>query len=209
MSVVGSIYGACALTFPVSCSSSFWFFDASTLTPGLMLTLRTSFSPTKFLISTSNASVSLFFSMLTLMGKLDGVSADHVEVAVPHGSMTVGARERVDVLGIDVSHLVLVALGDTDDQVVLHPVSHCLCLPASHLDPCVRRTMRVRTVRRVATLLREPWWSSILMTFFLGCRSLSYCSHVATSDPTYVCEADSQVTKRLCELALWIVRSYS
>jgi len=57
-------------TFPVSCSSSLVFFDASTSTPGLMVTLRTSFSPTKFLISTSNWSVSLFFSMLTLMGKL-------------------------------------------------------------------------------------------------------------------------------------------
>jgi hypothetical protein len=61
-------------TFPESCSSSLVFFDASMLTPCLMVTLRTSFSPTKFLISTSNWSVSLFFSMLTLMGKLDAVS---------------------------------------------------------------------------------------------------------------------------------------
>lgn len=71
-------------------------------------------------------------------------------------------------MGIDVSHLVLEALGDTDDQVVLPPVSSIAQQPNSTQD-MARHTMRVRTVRRVATLLREPWWSSILMTSFLGC----------------------------------------
>jgi hypothetical protein len=59
-----------ALTLPQSCSSSLVFFDASTSTPGLIMTFRTSFSPMKFLISTSHWSVSLFFSRLTLIGKL-------------------------------------------------------------------------------------------------------------------------------------------
>lgn len=71
-------------------------------------------------------------------------------------------------MGIDVSHLVLEALGDTDDQVVLPRVSstaHGLM----HSPDMAQRTMMVRTVRRVATLLREPWWSSILMRSFLGC----------------------------------------
>lgn len=62
---------ASALTFPVRRSSSFWFLDGSTSTPALITTFRTRFSPMKFLISTSYWSVSLFFSMLTLMGKLD------------------------------------------------------------------------------------------------------------------------------------------
>ena len=39
------------------------------------MTLRTSFSPMKFLISTSQQPVSLFLSRLTLMGKLDNTSA--------------------------------------------------------------------------------------------------------------------------------------
>ena len=77
--------------FPNSCSSSFWFFEGSTSTPGCITTLRTIFSPMKFLcspsalrpllpaqihlqmqtyrISTSNRPVSLFFSTFTLMGK--------------------------------------------------------------------------------------------------------------------------------------------
>ena len=41
---------------PYNCSSSFWFFEGSTSTPGCMTTLRTIFSPMKFLcipISTS------------------------------------------------------------------------------------------------------------------------------------------------------------
>jgi hypothetical protein len=62
--------------------------------------------------------------------------------------------------------------------------------------------MRVRTVRRVATLLREPWWSSIFMTFDLGCASVNACLQSAASDSTYVREADRQVAERLCELAL-------
>jgi hypothetical protein len=81
-------------------------------------------------------------------------------------------RKGNDVLGIDVSHLVLVALGDTDDQVVL------LQSAFAHIFAVfegfgVRRTMSVRTVRRVATFLREPWWISILMRSFLGCSGLS------------------------------------
>ena len=80
--------------FPVSWSSSFTFFEGSTSTPGNKVTLRIIFSPMKFLhiqqsvhrysnshhvyiclrhmtyrISTSYRSVSLFFSILTLMGK--------------------------------------------------------------------------------------------------------------------------------------------
>jgi hypothetical protein len=110
-------------------------------------------------------------------------------------------------MGVDVTHLVLVALGDTDDQVVLLPVSSRP--PVFQRYRGSQRTMRVRTVRRVATLLREPWWSSILMRFFLGCHSLSLCFQCATSSPTYVREADRQVTERLCELALLIVRMRS
>ena len=34
---------------PLNCSSSFWFFDISTSTPGCITTLRTIFSPMKFL----------------------------------------------------------------------------------------------------------------------------------------------------------------
>ena len=71
-------------------------------------------------------------------------------------------------MGIDVSHLVLEALGDTDDQVVLPPVSS-VAQQSHSTRHMARRTIRVRTVRRVATLLREPWWSSILMRSFLGC----------------------------------------
>ncbi len=37
--------------FPVSCSSSFWFFDISTSTPGRIVTFRTIFSPIKLLCS--------------------------------------------------------------------------------------------------------------------------------------------------------------
>jgi hypothetical protein len=73
----------CARTFPVRSSSSLTFFDASTSTPCLMVTLRTSFSPTKFLISTSNWSVSLFFSMLTLIGKLNRVSGVPTQCRAP------------------------------------------------------------------------------------------------------------------------------
>lgn len=77
-------------------------------------------------------------------------------------------------MGIDVSHLVLEALGDTDDQVVL--LQLVLLFPALlRSERLLRRTMRVRTVRRVATLLREPWWSSILIRFFLGCPLFSAC----------------------------------
>jgi hypothetical protein len=101
----------------------------------------------------------------------------------------------------------LVLLGDTDDQIVLLPVSSRP--PVFQRYRGSQRTMRVRTVRRVATLLREPWWSSILMRFFLGCHSLSLCFQCATSSPTYVREADRQVTERLCELALLIVRMRS
>jgi hypothetical protein len=82
---------------PLSCSSSFTFFDTSTSTPGCITTLRTIFSPMKFLvnpsalaltfpsclvlhchtpaqtftyrISTSHKPVSLFLSKFTLMGK--------------------------------------------------------------------------------------------------------------------------------------------
>jgi len=38
---------------PDNCSSSFWFFDASTSTPGCMMTFLTIFSPMKFLHSVS------------------------------------------------------------------------------------------------------------------------------------------------------------
>jgi hypothetical protein len=41
--------------FPNNCSSSFWFFDASTSTPGCITTLRTIFSPMKFLYSFPSA----------------------------------------------------------------------------------------------------------------------------------------------------------
>jgi hypothetical protein len=163
-------------TFPVSCSSSLVFFDASTSTPGLMVTLRTSFSPTKFLISTSNWSVSLFFSMFTLMGKLGTMLVAGREISrTREGKRSLGfARgrhtgHRRNASCVNISHmfpevcssrlnsLVLVALGDTDDQVVLRHVSPCPKLPTFRLAQRLRRTMRVRTVRRVATLLREPW----------------------------------------------------
>lgn len=109
------------------------------------------------------------------------------------------AKNGLDILGIDVSHpgfmlacathcdtlnsnsLVLVALGDTDDQVVLLQVSPILCPRLPIFSKYMRRTMRVRTVRRVATLLREPWWSSILMRFDLGCVLVSSKAHVANS----------------------------
>jgi hypothetical protein len=110
---------------------------------------------------------------------------------------------KVDVdreMGVDVSHLVLEALGDTDDQVVLSQsalVSHVLALTRGWR----RRTMIVRTVRRVATLLREPWWSSILMRFCLGCAVLVHVL-ILCDCPTHVCEGDSQVTQRLGEFAL-------
>jgi hypothetical protein len=45
--------------------------------------------------------------------------------------------------------------------------------PVFLLGAMMRRTMRVRTVRMVATALREPWWSSILMRSFLGCVKLT------------------------------------
>jgi hypothetical protein len=40
------------------------------------------------------------------------------------------------------------------------------------------------------------------MRFFLGCSSLSICPVCDVCVPTYVREADRQVTERLCELAL-------
>lgn len=113
-----------------------------------MTTLRTSFSPMKFLISTSQQSVSLFLSRLTLMGKLDmmlvmfndmqrpakstsqsgapsalsSASPRALEV-LSDGTCSAASSEEMcdgcDILGIYVTHLVLVTLGDTDDQVVL------------------------------------------------------------------------------------------
>jgi hypothetical protein len=65
-----------------------------------MTTLRTSFSPMKFLISTSYWSVALFFSMLTLMGKLGGISACSF---VPR-ALVEGRHREANVLGIDVTH---------------------------------------------------------------------------------------------------------
>jgi hypothetical protein len=105
--------------------------------------------------------------------------------------------------------LVLVSLGDTNDQVVLLPVSPAILQSVFRRFRRVRRTIRVRTVRRVATLLRAPWWSSILMTFFAGCSRSVSVFHGPCRIPTYVCEADRQVTERLCELALGYVRIVS
>jgi hypothetical protein len=94
----------------------------------------------------------------------------------------------MNILGIDISHpaqmlaanllalsmiaiLIEVTLRHSDDQVVLFPVSlfqfDC-ATPLGHQHTAAKHTIRVRTVRRVATLFREPWWSSILIRFVFG-----------------------------------------
>lgn len=92
-------------------------------------------------------------------------------------------------MGVDVAHLVLEALGDADDQVVLPPVSHC------------------------------PW----LCHLFFRCGYATYdesADSAESRDALAVAvvqlnlderrlglrEADRQVTERLAELALRIVR---
>lgn len=53
----------------------------------------------------------------------------------------------------------------------------------------------------VATDLREPWCSSILMRFFLGCTVLARIPN-SISRQTYVREADRQVAERLGQFSL-------
>jgi hypothetical protein len=151
--------------------------------------------------------------VLDVLGGLDVDSGPHVDPSddllanevsdlnLPAVGILVLLKVDVDgEMGVDVSHLVLEALGDTDDQVVLLK-SALLPQALGFTRGWSRRTIRVRTVRRVATLLREPWWSSILMRFCLGCVVLAHVS-ILCDCPTHVCEGDSQVTQRLGEFAL-------
>lgn len=82
--------------------------EASTSTPSRMTTLRTIFSPKKFLLRQSQRSSN---SRITISSIPDLNLVQSVVVVLVN----------VDVdgeMGVDVTHLVLVALGDADDHVV-------------------------------------------------------------------------------------------
>jgi hypothetical protein len=98
---------------PDSWSSSFWFLDTSTSTPGCMMTLRTIFSPMKFLQSQS----ALLFSH-PLRNPL--VSCDNVpDLNLEQTGLLVVVYVDVDgEMGVDITHLVLESLCNANDQVV-------------------------------------------------------------------------------------------
>src|ERR1700761_4361315 len=114
---------------PVIWISSFWFFAGSTSTPGCIVTLRTIFSPMKFLpalVSEYCPLASKFLIFLFLCSFREAVVPGPFtqDLHVPDLNLVQSsllALLNVDVDGkmrIYVSHLVLVALGNTDDQVV-------------------------------------------------------------------------------------------
>lgn len=95
----------------------------------------------------------------------------------------VWGEQRANVLSIDVSHPDYVLAQVCEHQAgsaylylypfvtpmikLFYPSQRALSF-VIHPASC-EHTMRVRTVRMVATLLRVPWCSSILITFFFGC----------------------------------------
>ena len=95
---------------PVSWSSSFWFFDASTSTPGNIVTRRMIFSPMKFLDGQIHQST----TVLVLPHEYS-IPDFHVVQA----SLRILFDVHVDwKMCIDVSHLVLEAFRDPNNQVV-------------------------------------------------------------------------------------------
>lgn len=109
---------------PSRTSSSFWFLEISTSTPFCMTTLRTSFSPMKLLFPPI---VSMYFhparrahaARSRLSVQMNPLLGSHV----PNLDLkdALGGLAQVDVDGemsIDVTHLVLEALCDADNQVV-------------------------------------------------------------------------------------------
>lgn len=98
-------------SLPVRRSSSFWALEASTSTPSCMTTFLTIFSPKKFLLrksqhwSSSSISIIQFYSL--------------PDLNLPKASLVVLVEVDVDgEMGVDVTHLVLEALGHTDNHVV-------------------------------------------------------------------------------------------
>ena len=104
---------------PVSWSSSFWFFDASTSTPGNIVTRRMIFSPMKFLDGEIHQST----TVLVLPDKYS-IPDFHVVQA----SLRILFNVHVDwKMCIDVSHLVLEAFRDPNNQVIDNSFHRAKC----------------------------------------------------------------------------------
>ena len=95
---------------PLTVNSSFWFFEISISTPFLIVTRLTIFCPTKLLPPPSQQTTTL-----------ERVKTSRVipDLNVPETSLAVLLQVDVDgEMRVYVTHLVLVPLGDTGNQVV-------------------------------------------------------------------------------------------
>jgi hypothetical protein len=92
-------------------------FDISTSTPGCITTLRTIFSPMKFLVNPS--ALAFIFPPASSSVPAFQLRLCIPDLNLPQTSLIVLVQVYIDgEMGIDVSHLILEALRDADNQVV-------------------------------------------------------------------------------------------
>ncbi len=123
-------------------SSSFWPLEIPDVDTGVHGHPTDNLFANKFLVSR----VSTLRGPLRHAGSRDGRRTRDLNSSNRSVSLFFSIVDVDGEVGVHVAHLVLEALGDADDQVV---------------------DWSVRTVRRAATVLRVPWWISILMTIWL------------------------------------------